>query len=239
MIRLPIPPRRTPRQLDGTEKPRETLRTPERYLIDKLYTCSNFSGHSLGFSGSCLGFSETLKREIDNLIPSYAIRLHGKWTGQPPRGSAEEVIFRIARLAKFSNEQPLALQVFVESIARYVSDRLNVDDDDTYRILVHGFNRAKVSPDESLLVEVKQKAEELMRSTASAYRDTRRHLLYCICEVLGKNGEFYLSTRDAGRLIGADRKIAGRWLNAMVADGHLEMTSKHTEFKATRYVWLR
>jgi hypothetical protein len=239
MTRLPIPPQRPPRQPDGTEKPGESLRTPERYVIDKLYTCNKFSGHSLGFSGSSLGFSDTMKREIDNLIPSYAVRLHGKWTGQPPRGSAEEVIFRIARLAKFSKEQPQALQVFVESIARYVSDRLNVDDDDTYRILVHGFNKAKVSPDESLLVEVKQKAEELMRSTASAYRDTRRHLLYCICEVLGRSGEFYLSTRDAGRLIGADRKLAGQWLNAMVADGHLEMTLKHTEFKATRYVWLR
>jgi hypothetical protein len=49
---------------------------------------------------------------------------------------------------------------------------------------------------------------------------------------------FYLASRKAGVLMGVDHNRAAKWLKSLVYSGTLEVVTKHTSYKATRYRYL-
>ena len=182
-----------------------------------------------------VSYCAELMERLAVLIPAKPCPLVGAWQGRPPNDSAEGVLWKVAGLLKFDPEtcfvEPEAHRLMICAI----SQLLNIDDDDGWSLFSAAFTAANTgtgSANQSLQVAKLNAQEDIERGTdrdylggRPIYRDARRRLLvgifrHHLCS--GKVGERWISTRDAGTLIGVHCTQAATWIRAMVADGYIE-----------------
>ena len=197
-------------------------------------------------------FSVGLVGRLVRLIPDKPCSLVS-WQGKPADGSADLVLWKLAALLKFDPEtrqlEPEAHRPMVCRICQH----LNLDDDDGWRLFSKSFEKAKKGTGSAnqLLQDAKERAQSaiedgmdsVIAGTRPHYRDTRRRLLvgifhYALTEIGAPVGSRYISTRDAGSLIGVDASTAAIWIRAMVRDGYLEKIATGNEYRAARYRWI-
>ena len=169
------------------------------------------------------------------LIPAAPCPLVGAWQGRPPSDSAEAVLWKVAALLKFDPETRFVEPEAYRPIIGAISQLLNIDDDDGWGLFFAAYKAATNgtgASNEYLQVAKLNAQESIDHGTdreyigaRPVYRNMSRRLLVGIFHYLlrdGKPGERFLSSRDAGTLIGVHYTQAAKWIRAMVADGYLE-----------------
>ena len=214
---------------------------------------SENKNHSIKSKLLCysLPFSEGLLQSVAGLLPKKPYALAGEWENQPPRESADYVLWRVGAFLKHDNEAKEYGAEDFRPLINMISDYLKIDLDDGWRLFVKAYDKARVGSGASsqLLQAAKLNAQDdINRRTDCEYigqrpiyvEDRRRLLVGIFFHLLrgGKPGERFLTTRAAGSLIGASSATAGEWIKAMVRDGYLVEIKKGNEFSAPRYRWI-
>jgi hypothetical protein len=198
-----------------------------------------------------LPFSVGVGERLVRLLPDGPCALAGSWKGKPPPDTADAVLWRIAALLKFEPQtQHMAPEAHRPMIHR-IAEHMGIDDDDGWRLFSRSFARVMVGI--GSLNQLMQQAKEDAESDIAGDFDyqyvglrpvsrqkSRRLLVAIHFRFLtgAKAGERWISTRDAGSLIGVDPSTAGSWIKSMVTDRYLEKIATGTEFRAPRYRWI-
>ena len=198
-----------------------------------------------------LSFSVVLQERLALLLPDGPCALAGEWQGRPPKDSANFVLWKVAALLKHDDETRfIGLEDF-RPMVNQISKHLNIDDDDGWELFAKSYDKVKegIGATNKRLQVAKLNAQESIESGTDidyvgrrpVSRNMSRRLLVGIFHYLlrdGKPGERWLSSRDAGVLIGAHKSQAAAWIRAMVTDGYIEKLADSTKFRAARYKWI-
>ncbi len=214
------------------------LSSKESYMVEKLLR-------------DTLPYSVGLVIRLARLLPDGPCSVV-PWQGRPSDGSADLVLWRLAALLKHDEETRHMDPEAHWPMVMMISEHLGIDDDDGWRLFSSSFAKAKqgLGAANDALQTAKHRAETAIQNSGDSvitsfrpyYRDKRRRLLVCVMFYLLNDGSpvgtRYLSTRDAGTLIGVDASTAAIWIKAMVRDGYLEKIATGNEYRAARYRWI-
>lgn len=189
-----------------------------------------------------------MQERIAGLVPDKPCPLSGEWQGRPARDTADAVLWRLAALLKFDPETRHYDIDDFGPLVKTVAAAITIDDDDAWRLFSKAYDKVRsgIGSSHQLLQLAKRNAQEAIDLGhendwgGSHYRDPRRRLLVGIIFMIltnGRNGEHYLSCRNAAELIGVDSSTAAAWIRGLVADGFIKEIAAGTEYKSPRYQW--
>jgi len=178
--------------------------------------------------------------------------LAGGWQKRPPSDSADAVLWKLAALLKFDPATRFVERDEFGPLVCWVAEYLKIDDDDAWQLFSTAYAKAKTgtgAANQLLQVAKNNAHDDIERGDDREYVGRRpvsrvfeRRLLVGIFYYLlrgGKPGERFLSTRDAGKLIGVHESTAATWIRAMVRDGYLERLPDDTRKGLRVPQWLR
>lgn len=210
-------------QLPSTHRETELMASVSPSLSDSV---------SLSLCGYEKDEGEVIERIVDETQPTKG-------------GERNHCLFRLARRLRGVPSFGSADANAVEFVVRRWHQRalpiiVTKPWSETWADFRHAWGNAKFPEGMNVVALANEIASnEILPPEALAYDSPAIQRLIGVCFQLqklhGPGREFFLSYRDAGRLIGRDFKDAGRWLNLLVRDDILRMARRGNEKRAHRY----
>jgi hypothetical protein len=163
-------------------------------------------------------------------------------------GKRHQQVFRLARglrgIVGPSDLDPAELRPIVREWHRRALPHITTKHfEESWIDFLRGWPRVKAPLGVSYMADVLERAKRADPvSEAGEYEAERLQLLACLCRELqhdAGDGPFYLSNREAARLLDVPTMTANRWLFLLVADGVLSVVAKggtpDAPRRATRY----
>lgn len=161
------------------------------------------------------------------------------------RGQRHKRLFEFARRLKampnLAEAEPRECRRYVQRWYALALPRIRTKAfEDTWSDFVEGWPRIR-NPGGDALIAALDNAETAGLPDAVADYGPKVRLLAGVCRSLQRasaDGKFFLSCRDAGRLVGIPPTEANRHLRMFVADGFLRLVEKGVSGRASEYVYV-